>query len=261
MTAHRTFLFLGTGTSSGVPTIGCQCPVCRSDDPRNKRTRASALVTTREGRLLIDAGPDLRQQFLREGLSHADAVLMTHHHADHILGLDDVRIFSYRMGGQPVPIYCDPDVDEVLRKVFFYALDPAIKHATVSSVPNIELRRIDRPVARILGEEIVPIPLGHGPYPVLGFRFGNLAYCTDVNRIPEESWRLLAGVETLILDALRLEPHPTHFTLTEALEVIDRVGPRRAYLTHISCKMDPEEAARRMPAHVQLAYDGLTVEF
>lgn len=257
----RQFLFLGTGTSAGVPTIGCQCAVCRSNDPKNKRTRASALVTTPQGRILIDAGPDLRQQFLRENLSHADAVVMTHHHADHILGLDDVRIFSYRIGGRPIPVYCDPDVEEVLRRVFFYALDPAIKHTSVSSVPNIELRRIDRPVTRILGEAVVPIPLWHGPYPVLGFRFGNLAYCTDVNRIPEASWELLSGVETLVLDALRFESHPTHFTLTEALEVIERIGPRRAYLTHISCRMDPEEAARRMPASVQLAYDGLAISF
>ena len=257
----REFRFLGTGTSCGVPTIGCRCKVCTSGDPRNQRTRSSAIVTTPAGRLLIDAGPDLRQQFLREGLSHADAVLLTHHHADHILGLDDVRIFSRHLGGRPVPVYCDPEVEEVLRRVFFYALDPSIRHTSAASVPQLDLRRIERPTARILDLDVSPIPLRHGPYNVLGFRFGPLAYCTDTNGVPEESWPLLEGVDTLVLDALRMQPHPTHFTLDEALETIERIAPRRAYLTHLSCRMDPDAAARRLPENVQFAYDGLRLHF
>lgn len=261
MTGRREFRLLGTGTSTGVPVIGCGCKVCTSTNPKLHRTRSSALVSSDAGRILIDAGPDLRQQFLREGVSHADAVLLTHHHADHIMGLDDVRIFPHHTSGKPVPIYCDPEVEEVLHRVFFYALDPSIKHTTVSSVPSIELRRIERPVARILDQTVIPIPLKHGPYDVLGFRFGNLAYCTDTNHIPESSWPLLEGVETLVLDALRLHRHPTHFSLEEALEVIERVAPREAYLTHISCRMDPEAALAMLPTHVQLGYDGLRLTF
>ena len=257
--ADREFILLGTGTSVGVPTIGCACDVCRSDNPRLHRTRASALVQTPAGRILIDTGPDLRQQFLREGLSHADAILMTHHHADHIFGLDDVRVFAHYRDGKPLPLYCDPDVEAVLRRAYFYVFDDSTYKHSKAALPLVEIRRIERPTCEILGTSFIPIPLKHGPTDVLGFRIGDLAYCTDVNHIPETSWPLLEGLDVLILDALRMTPHPTHFSLFEALAVIQRLAPKHAYLTHISCRLDPVEAAKHLPANVELSYDGLRI--
>jgi len=257
----REFILLGTGTSVGIPLLGCGCDVCRSKNPKLHRTRSSAFLSSPFGGILIDTGPDLRQQFLREGLTHADAILMTHHHADHIFGLDDVRAFNIVRGGSPLPIYCDPDVEAVLRRAFAYAFDDSTFQHSKSSIPKIEFHRILRPRMEVLGEQVVPIPLKHGPTDVLGFRFGKLAYCTDVNEIPASSWELLEGVEILIIDALRMEPHPTHFSFYEALDIIERLGPRKAYLTHISCRLDPVEAARHLPPHVELGYDGLRIPF
>lgn len=250
------FVLLGTGTSVGVPTIGCSCKVCTSGDPKLYRTRASAVISAPAGQILIDTGPDLRQQFLREGFSHADALFITHAHADHIYGLDDVRIFAAYRGLEPLPLYCDPPVEDILRHAFRYIFDENVYRHSKAAVPTIEIRRIDRPRVTILDEEITPIPLKHGPTDVLGVRWRNLAYCTDVNHIPEESWPLLEDLDVLILDAVRMQPHPTHFGLLQALEVIDRLKPKRAYLTHISCRLDPDEAAQHLPDHVQLAWDG-----
>lgn len=257
---RRRFRFLGTGTSVGVPMIGCTCPVCQSTDPRNQRTRCSVVIESPGGTLLVDTTPDLRTQLLREKIPLVHAVLFTHQHADHIFGLDDVRVFAHALGG-PLPIYCEPEVEAFIRRAFSYAFDPIVQSYPAGGVPQLEFRRIDRPAAAILDQQVVPIPLHHGRYRVLGFRFDSVAYCTDVNSIPEESWPLLAGTEILILDALRFTPHPTHFSLSEALAVIDRIGPRRAYLTHLSCRLDPEEARKQMPAHVELAYDGLAFSF
>ncbi len=256
---QRELILLGTGTSVGVPVLGCQCKVCTSSDPKLHRTRASALITTPAGRILIDTGPDLRQQFLREGISHADAILMTHHHADHVMGLDDVRVFAHYRGDSPLPIYCDPEVEAVIRRAFSYAFDPNVYLHSKTAVPLITFERIDRPSFQVLGETMIPIPLKHGPSDVLGYRIGDVAYCTDVNHIPEESWALLAGVRHLVIDALRMTPHPTHFGLHESLEAIDRIKPERAYLTHISCRLDPDEARSFLPSHVELGYDGLRV--
>jgi phosphoribosyl 1,2-cyclic phosphate phosphodiesterase len=255
----KELILLGTGTSVGIPVLGCQCKVCTSTNPKLHRTRASAVIATPAGKILIDAGPDLRQQFLREKLSHADAILMTHHHADHLMGLDDVRVFAHFRGEEPLPIFCDPDVETVIRRVFSYAFDPAVYLHSKTAVPLLALCRIERPNFRVLDEVIIPIPLKHGPLDVLGYRIGNVAYCTDVNHIPDDSWPLLEGVEHLVIDALRMQPHPTHFGLFETLEVIERIKPVRAYLTHISCRLDPEEAATHLPPHVELAYDGLRI--
>ncbi|MGL4465486.1 MAG: MBL fold metallo-hydrolase, partial [Planctomycetia bacterium] len=171
-----------------------------------------------------------------------------------------LRVFS-RFRDRVLPIYCDPPTEQCIRRVFSYAFDDQVRATNGGYVPLLEFRPIDRPSVVVQGVEVVPIPLMHGRMDVLGFRFGPLAYCTDVNEIPEESWPLLEGVEILILDALRFEPHPTHLHFDGALEVIDRLKPRRSYLTHISCRLDPEEAEKRLPPGVQLAYDGLTLDF
>lgn len=256
----RRFLFLGTGTSCGVPMIGCDCPVCLSDDPRNQRTRPSSLIQSPAGNLLIDTTPDLRTQLLREKIRTVNAVVYTHHHADHIFGLDDVRVFPKYLGTD-LPIYCDPEVESFIRQAFGYAFDPIVQQYPAGGVPRIEFRRIDRPTCPMLDHQVIPVPLRHGRYDVLGFRFGNLAYCTDVKEIPAASWPLLEELDILVLDALRLTPHPTHFSLDEALAAIERLRPRRAYLTHISCRLDPQIARQKMPDNVELAYDGLSFTF
>jgi phosphoribosyl 1,2-cyclic phosphate phosphodiesterase len=226
----------------------------------NQRTRCSAIIQTAAGFILIDTPPDLRYQLLRERIGRIHAVLFTHHHADHVFGLDDVRVFSKYLGGD-LPIYCDPEVETFIRRAFAYAFDPEVRAYPAGGVPRIEFRRIDRPSCQVLDQRVTPIPLKHGRYDVLGFRIGGLAYCTDVSGIPAESWPLLSGLEILILGALRLQPHPTHFSLDEALEVIERLKPRRALLTHISCRLDPSVAKQRMPENVALAHDGLRLVF
>ena len=249
-------VFLGTGTSVGVPTMGCGCPVCLSTNPRNKRLRSSIILGLPEGNLLIDTTPDLRTQFLREGLGVAHAVAFTHEHADHLFGLDDLRMFSFRIGG-PVPLYCEPHVERRIRQSFDYAFsDGPQSHS--GAVPKLEIRTIGLEPFEVLGTTVQPLRLLHGPnYEVLGFRFGNIAYCTDTNFIPEETFQKLAGVEVLILDALRTQPHPTHFNLAGALEAIARIAPQRALLTHISHDLEYEQTNSLLPAGVELAYDGL----
>ncbi len=257
----RRLIFLGTGTSTGVPMIGCDCPVCRSSDRRNQRTRSSVLVQLPAGNLLVDTSPELRLQLVREGIGQVHAIAYTHHHADHLFGLDDTRLFPRVIGG-PVPIFCEEEVEETIRRVFHYAFEPRAALIPTGGIPRMTFERIGpgRPF-EVLGQRILPIRLDHGRFEVLGFRIGDLAYCTDVNRIPEESWPLLQGLDTLILDALRPEPHPTHFHLEEALGAIDRLGPRQAYLTHLSHSFDHEATEAILPPRVALAYDGLSLDF
>ena len=232
----RRLTFLGSGTSTGVPVLGCDCPVCTSDDPRNKRMRPSVLLDLPEGRLLVDTTPELRLQLLRERVGFAHAIAFTHAHADHLFGLDDAQLFPKAIGG-PVPILLRGASKEPIpiRSVFSYAFHDHAANIPRGGVPQVEFVRIEPGREfRVLGQAVMPIRLHHGRFQVLGFRVGNLAYCTDVNRIPDESWPLLEGLDILILDALRYEPHPTHFTLDEALAVIDRLRPHAAYLTHLS---------------------------
>lgn len=257
----RRLVILGSGTSTGVPVLGCPCSVCMSADPRNRRTRPSVLVRLPGGDLLVDTTPELRLQMLREGVGFAHAIAYTHAHADHLFGLDDARLFPRHIGG-PVPIYCEEEVEEAIRRVFHYAFDEPAGRMGFGGVPKLRFERIEpgRPFSA-LGEAIVPIRLQHGRFRVLGFRIGDLAYCTDVSRIPEESWPLLEGLETLVLDALRFEPHPTHFSLGEALAVVERLRPRRTFLTHLSHGFDHAAVEATLPPGVGLAYDGLTLEF
>ena len=241
----------------GVPMIGCHCEVCASPDPHNHRTRAGALVSTREGNFLIDAPPELRLQLIREQVDLVSAVLFTHAHADHVLGLDDLRIFGYKLKG-PVVLYCEPEVEETLRTMFSYAFRPR-SAGDVHSRPQLEFRTIGLEPFEVLGTTIRPFRLIHGGTPVLGFRVGDVAYATDCNEIPPESGARLQGLETLILDALRDEPHPAHFSVPQSLEVIEAVQPRRAFLTHVSHTLEYRATNARLPDNVELAHDGLQI--
>lgn len=258
--AERTFTFLGTGTSTGVPMIGCECGTCTSTDPHNHRYRCAVLISTPQGHILIDTPPELRLQMLRAQVPVAHAVLLTHYHADHLHGLDDVRVFPIRLNG-PVPIYCNAETEARVRTTFDYACTDPSRPMSVY-VPQLAFHRIapGEPFS-VLGERVMPILLEHASFQVLGFRIGDVAYCTDVSRIPEASWPLLEGLDVLVLDALRFRPHPAHFSIHEALEVIARLRPRQAYLTHISHDVEHTEVQKQLPANVALAYDGLRFGF
>jgi phosphoribosyl 1,2-cyclic phosphate phosphodiesterase len=260
MTGPRSFVFLGTGTSVGVPMIGCDCAVCRSDDPRNNRYRCAVLIRTPAGNLLIDTPPELRLQLLRERVGLVHAVLFTHYHADHLFGLDDVRPVA-RTLGRHVPLYCTAEVERTIRQSFSYAFAPSAADLPAGMIPKLTFERITTEPFTVLGERVTPIPLMHAHFDVFGFRIDDVAYCTDVNEIPRASWPLLEGLRVLVLDALRPKPHPAHFGLGEALDVIAKLRPRRAYLTHMSHEMDHETISRQLPANVQLAYDGLRFAF
>lgn len=251
-------LFLGTGTSMGVPLVGCGCDVCRSTNPKNKRLRCSVIFGLPEGNLLIDTPPDLRTQLLNNGIGVVHAVAFTHSHADHLFGLDEVRLFQFYLG-HAVPIFCEPNVDAKIRKVYDYAFSTEAQ-THVGSRPALDMRDIGLEPFHTLGAEIIPLRLQHGPrFEVLGFRVGNVAYCTDTNEIPEESWAKLEGLDVLVLDALRPEPHPTHFSLDEAVETARKIGAKRTYFTHISCKLEHEATNAALPEGMELAYDGLEI--
>jgi phosphoribosyl 1,2-cyclic phosphate phosphodiesterase len=251
-------LFLGTGTSVGVPVIGCDCATCSSTDVRNQRTRCAVVLGLPQGHLLIDTPPDLRWQLLREGVGIVHAVLYTHAHADHLYGLDDLRMFSYYLNKR-VPLCCEDWVEARIRQAFDYACAADEEPFHPGGIPLVEFRRIDTAPFELLGARVVPIRLGHGKGCVLGFRVGNVAYCTDTNHIPPESWPLLEGLDVLILDALRDRPHPTHFSLPEAIEVARKLAPRRTLFTHIGHELEHGSAMARLPAGMELAYDGLRV--
>ncbi len=260
MPGLRRFTFLGTGTSAGVPMVGCHCPVCTSSDPRNQRYRCSVLIRLPLGNLVIDTPPELRLQLLRERVDVVHAVLYTHYHADHLFGLDDVRPFPYKLGG-PMPLYCTGEVEQKIREAFSYAFSKEGAGLPAGYVPKLVFRRISDAAFEVLGETVTPVPLLHARFNVMGFRMGNVAYCTDVNYIPDPSWCLLEGLEVLVLDALRPRSHPGHFSVGEALDVIKRLRPRRAYLTHMAHDLDHETTNRTLPPGVELAYDGLTFDF
>lgn len=257
---RRELILLGTGTSHGVPIIGCHCPICLSGHPRNQRTRSGVAVYAPDGTFLIDTSPELRIQLLREKIEMVHAVIYTHSHADHIFGMDDLRLFGYRME-HPLPLYCEPLVEQQLRAAFSYAFAPPDPSLHVGAVPRLELRSIDLTPFELLGVTIQPLRLLHGKLPVLGFRIGNVAFCTDVSEMPEETYPLLEGLDVLIIDALREKPHATHFGIPQALEVVRRVQPRQTYLTHVSHHLDYEITNSRLPAGVELAYDGLRIAY
>ena len=251
-------ILLGTGTSVGVPAIGCGCAVCTSNHPRNQRTRCSAIIGLPEGNLLIDTPPDLRIQLLREQIGIVHAVAYTHEHADHVFGLDDLRLMQFYLGG-PVPLYCNAAVEDRIRKAYDYAFESGDGlHA--GAIPQLVVRHITSDPFEALGARITPIPLEHGPrFEVFGFRVGNVAYCTDASRIPSESKALLAGLDVLILDCLRREPHVTHFGVADAIAAAAELKPGRTFFTHVSHDLDYEQLNAELPPTVELAYDGLTI--
>ena len=251
-------ILLGTGTSVGVPMVGCGCPVCTSDQPRNHRLRCAAIVGLPLGNLLIDTPPDLRSQLLREKIGLVHSVLYTHEHADHLMGLDDLRLFQFYLGGA-VPLFCEERVEQRVRKSFDYAFqDRQLTHA--GAAPSLAFHRITTDPFEVLGTRIIPVRMIHGPvFEVLGFRIGNVAYCTDVNAIPREGQRSLEGLDVLILGALRHRPHPTHFSLDEAVEMARQLQPRRTYFTHVSHELDHDATNAALPPGMELAYDGLRI--
>lgn len=248
--------FLGTGTSQGVPVIGCRCEVCQSLDFRNKRLRTSIHVEISGQSFVVDTGPDFRQQMLRENVEHLDAVIFTHAHRDHTAGLDDVRAYNF-MQNSDMPVYGRQEVLEQLKMEFAYAF---AKDA-YPGLPRITLNKIDERPFEVNGVLVTPLPVMHLHLPVLGFRFGNFSYITDANVIPEETLTRLKGTEVLVLNALQIEHHVSHFNLDEALKMIDRIGPTKAYLTHISHKLGLHSAVeKKLPDNVSLAYDGLQID-
>lgn len=249
--------FLGTGTSHGVPMIGCHCAVCTSTDPRDRRSRPSVWLRLASGMcVLIDTATDLRSQALTHGIERVDAILYTHSHADHILGFDEVRRFNVLAGGV-LPAYGDAATLSDLKRVFSYAF--ADTPPVGGGVPEIALRVVSD-VFELGGLPCVPVPIWHGPRPILGYRLGSFAYLTDCSKIPESSFALLADLDVLVLSALRHRPHPTHFSLEEAITAASRVGARRTYLTHMCHDVGHAATSARLPAGVELAYDGLLLQ-
>jgi phosphoribosyl 1,2-cyclic phosphate phosphodiesterase len=247
---------LGSGTSSGVPTIGCSCAVCHSADPRDTRLRPSILIRFNDTNIVIDTTPDFRAQVLRAGIQRLDAIVYTHGHADHILGLDDVRPFNYHQK-ERIPIYASRSAFDVIERVFEYVFD---KRDRKTSVPQLDVNLIDDNPFDVLGLRFEPIPLIHGHQTIYGFRFGNVAYLTDHSEIPESSLERLLGLDVLFLDALRHKPHPTHSTVERSLETVARVKPARTYFTHMCHDLGHAATEALLPPGVFLAYDGLEID-
>ena len=247
---------LGSGTSMGVPTIGCDCAVCHSSDPHDRRTRPSVLVEYDNKTVLIDTTPDFREQAIREQIRQLDAVLYTHAHADHILGIDDLRPLSFHRAGK-IPLYARPEAAEFLRTMFRYIFDADYKYGGLAQV---ELNPINGPV-ELFGARFEPVTVKHGDAEIIGFRFGSAAYLTDFSEIPEESFAQLKDLDILFLDALRHRPHPTHSTVDNSLRIVERVKPKRAFFTHICHDLPHAATNATLPEHVQLSYDGMKLEF
>ena len=250
--------FLGTGTSQGVPVIGSTHPVCLSDDPKDKRLRCSAMVSWDDFNYVIDCGPDFRQQMLRANVSHINGILLTHEHTDHIIGLDDIRPFFYKER-KDIPLFGLERVLKAMSKRFHYIFESSEKYP---GTPNVQPTCINASETVFLGgKKIQPIDINHGRLPILGYRFNNLVYLTDVKTLPEHSFQHLKHVEILVINALREEDHPTHLTLQEALDLIKIIQPKKAYISHISHLLGfHKEVEAKLPPNIHLAYDGLEIE-
>ncbi len=248
--------FLGTGTSNGIPVIGCGCRVCSSSDSRNKRTRSSVLVGVDGQTILIDTTPELRLQAVANNVSRVDAVLYTHAHADHVAGFDDLRSFNYLNQSQ-VDVYVDPLTNAIIHERFAYAFENPFPF--FGGKPDLRMHVFEGPF-RVGPTEVTPIPVGHGRWTVWGFRFGDLVYLTDAKEIPRSSIDAMRDAEVLVINGLRETPHPVHLSIPEAIDVIHEVKPRRAFLTHLSHDVCHSEMNKLLPSGIELAYDGLVVE-
>jgi phosphoribosyl 1,2-cyclic phosphate phosphodiesterase len=246
--------FLGTGTSAGIPVIGCHCSVCRSDDPRNNRTRASILISWESRNVLIDTSTDFRAQALRERIPHVDAILYTHSHADHILGLDDIRPYNHWQKGA-IPIYGRPEVLTHIRRAFPYIFEST---SALSMIPQVNEIEIDGPFD-LFGTRITPVPVLHGPQEIVGYRLDGFAYLTDFKTIPESSLELLQDLDVLVLDALRRRSHPTHSTLENSVHLAGMLKAKQTYFTHMCHDLDHQATEEDLPPTMRLAYDGLRV--
>ncbi len=251
-----TLTVLGSGTSMGVPTIGCNCVVCHSSDPHDRRTRPSIMVEYGGRLVLIDTTPDFREQAIRERIDHVDAVLYTHTHADHILGIDDLRPLSFHRPGK-IPLYARPEAAEFLRNMFGYIFDADYKFGGIAQV---ELKNIDGPI-QLFGATFEPMAIIHGETEIYGFRFGTAAYLTDFSDVPQASMERLRELDILFLDALRHKPHPTHSTVENSLRIVQELQPRRAFFTHICHDLPHEATNAGLPKNVRLSYDGMKLEF
>ena len=247
-------LFLGTGTSTGIPQIGCECEVCKSSNPKDKRLRTSVLISDEDKNILIDCGPDFRQQMLNYNIKHIDAVLLTHHHYDHISGLDELRSFTYT---QPMPIYMEQNVADSIKRMYPYCFSKN----RYPGVANIDIKIIDNTPFEIFGRDIIPIRLMHYNLPILGYRCGNVAYITDMLTIPDDEIEKLRSLDILIINALRKTKHISHQTLQDALSIVERVSPKKTYLIHMSHQMGlHDEVSKQLPENVYFAYDGLQID-
>jgi phosphoribosyl 1,2-cyclic phosphate phosphodiesterase len=251
-----TLTVLGSGTSMGVPTIGCSCPVCHSPDPHDRRTRPSVLIEFGGKVVLIDTTPDFREQAIRERITQVDAVIYTHTHADHILGIDDLRPLSYHRDGK-IPLYARPEAADFIRNMFRYIFDADYKFGGLA---RLELKPIDG-AFELFGKGFEPIPVIHGETEIYGYRFGSAAYLTDFSEVPEASIPRLQGLDVLFLDGLRHKPHPTHSTVENSIRLADRLQAKRVFFTHICHDLPHEATNAALPPHVRLSYDGMKLEF
>lgn len=262
---QATLTFLGSGTSMGVPTLGCDCAVCRSavspeGDPRNRRTRPSIRLAYNDHTVLIDTGPDFHAQAIREGIRRVDAVLYTHAHADHIMGFDDLRPLSFHTKGN-LPIYADDETATAIERIFEYTFRTENRYPTSA---RVEVHRIDSTPGAgtdLFGAHFLRVPVTHGRQQITGYRFGSAAYLTDMSDIPEESLPLLQNLDILILDALRRDPHYSHSHLEKSIAFVEKLKPRRAFFTHMSHDLDHAATEAALPPHIRLAYDGLQLHF
>jgi phosphoribosyl 1,2-cyclic phosphate phosphodiesterase len=252
-----TLTVLGSGTSMGVPTIGCDCAVCHSSDPRDRRTRPSVLIAYNGREVLIDTTPDFREQAIRENIRQLDAVVYTHTHADHLLGIDDLRPLSFLHKPNRLPLYAHPEAAAFIQNMFRYIFDSNYKFG---GLPQVEMRPFEGPL-ELFGATFDPIPLIHGDAEIYGFRFGSAAYLTDHSEIPQTSLEKLRDLDVLFLDALRYKPHPTHSTVENSLRIVEQLKPRRAFFTHICHDLPHEKTNASLPEKVRLSYDGMKLEF
>ena len=247
--------FLGTGTSHGIPVVGCNCKTCTSNNPKNKRMRSSIFIQEKNNDILIDTSPELRLQMLANDITNIDLVLFTHAHADHIMGFDDLRVINW-LKGESVPCYGNKDTMNKIRNIFDYIFDPL---QVGGGIPQVTLNTI-KSEFEYNNLLITPLEVKHGKLDVLGFKIKNMAYITDCSFIPENTFKKLKNIDLLIIDALRFEEHPTHMNLKEAIEVVKKINPKKAYFTHISHEMEHKETNKKLPENMELAYDGLILK-